>query len=150
MNAYKVKVHCKRPTGIHDGFNNVEVSYPPSYTPAEPQRVYKRRSRRKPYFLAIALAVFICVVISLGILTTMNLFNYEPVVPVSEADKTIYDEKIHAAEFIIGNAVYCPGCMEEQNENNNSADESGGNVCKYKPVEYTCLICDTEEQVITV
>ena len=144
INTYKIKLNIKRPVSKEQTYDQIPVLFP-DYKPVQVQpkqkRVNKNKSRRKSYVYAIVAAVFICVVLSVGILTTIMLSGYEPVVPVSGTDTTIFDEQIHSIEFEIVNAVYCHGCMTEQDNEIKNVDETKKNVCKSVIKEIICLIC---------
>ena len=147
ISTYKIKINAKRPKAPVQVSDHIPVWFP-DYVPAPTQnaqkRVYRNKSRRKPYVYAIVAAVFIFVVLTVGILTTQMLIDYEPDIPFSDTDTTIYDEKIHNIEFELGNAIYCHGCMTEQKGEIENVDEPKKNVCKSTVKEVICFICKSE------
>ena len=105
-----------------------------------------KRPRRKPHVLAIVASVLIFALLLLGVVTTIALINYEPVVPVATAVTTIYNEEIHSVDFVIGNAFYCSGCKagaEAANPENKSKTE-------VEAGENGCLICARAEKMTPV
>ena len=147
VNTYKIKINMKRPVAQNQAPVEIPVLFP-EYKPVQTQykqkRVYKNKPRKKSYTYAIVAAVFICVILTAGILATLILADNEPVIPVSDADTTIFDEQIHSIEFEIGNAVYCHNCMTERENDINNVNEPKKNVCKSAIIEEICLICKSE------